>query len=164
MNRLEKTLSKIRKSRGEAPASSDDSLSLEKSIRKARERLLGKNIDSDDDIQKGVHDAMYHHACHAKAADSACYKSGGDDNHRKKCKSAAKQHGQMFLKHAVANASKKSDLWGMKNSLRKNLDHFDDEASDSVYSVEGDPDHAKRKKHHESGGGFVPHAHDKNLG
>lgn len=139
---------------------------LLKTIKLARKRLGEfESVESDSlkkafDLNKGVHDAMYHHAVHMKGAQAAKYGKEGpaSPDHTKKCEEHAKKHEYMLLRHALENAKKKSQYsGGMKYQLQRAMDYFD---SESPYGDEHD-DHKKAKDHYLKGGDFKCHKDDK---
>jgi len=133
--------------------------SLEKAIQFAKERI------ENDTLEKGCLDAMYHHALHAKAADSACYQSLDGKSKPvspeevEKCKKAASKHEFMMLRHALEMARKKGEgSWrgNMTSKLRKYIDFMESEGWD----MEKDPDYQKALKHYQKGGEFKHHEDD----
>ena len=121
-----------------------------------RDDVLKSVATEEMDLFKGVHDAMYHHACHARAADEAGW-SGGDDKAREGSRKASTKHGFHVLRHALEQARKKGgNLGSMKNAMQRSADYFGDDA----YGSDKD-EHAKKVKHFKEGGGFVPHKDDK---
>lgn len=107
------------------------------------------------DLEKGVHDAMFHHAECARAAEMAGKSEIG------------KAHTFMFLRHALENARKANSMWGMIHRMRAGVDFYQGEADASVpYSVPGaDGKHqdADLVKYFKDGGEFKPHADDKHF-
>ena len=122
-----------------------------------RDDVLKSVATEDMDLFKGVHDAMYHHACHARAADEASWSGGCDDKSRAEAKKHARKHSHLLLRHALESArSRGGGGSSMKYAMQRGADYFTDEASGS------DPDgHAKKVKHFTDGGGFVGHKDDK---
>jgi len=127
-------------------------------VRAARaNRQAGEEI-----LSKGVHDAMFHHVLHKKAADAACMgKPGGkySEDHYKKCKDHSKKHEFLFLRHALENARSKAAYSGdMKHKLQKAMDYFEGEG----YGVaQEDPEYKKACDHYIGGGEFKGHKDDK---
>lgn len=101
-------------------------------------------VEGEMDLKKGVHDAMMHHAKHARAADLA----GKKDE--------AKKHTFMFMRHAVENSRDARSPYAMVQGMKDNLSHFDREASDKI-SWEGDH---PLVKHFKGGGEYQPHDDD----
>jgi hypothetical protein len=158
MSRLEKVIDSVRARSGMVEKSEPANRPrLSKAISTARERLSDRY--QGDDLEKGVHDAMYHHALHARAANSARYKGEkSTPEHDKKCSEIGKQHEFMFLRHALENAKHKAKYAGdMKWKMQKSMDYYDSEAP---YD-DSDPDYKKACDHYKNGGGYVGHKHDK---
>lgn len=126
---------------------------MRKSIESAREMLVLRKTP--DDLRKGCHDAMYHHARHAAAADSACY-SFADEKSRKKCKDAARRHQFMFMRHALEHARKKDSVHSMKRSMEDAMRFYGDQWDENDHE-----DHKKRVEHFKGGGDFKAHKDDK---
>lgn len=134
---------------------------LSKAIDEAAQSLA-KAISFSPDLAKASHDAMHHHAVHAAAAARA----GKMEE--------AGQHRHMHLKHALDNAKSKG-YHGMHEAMRRNMDHYNSEASDEIYSAAGygsspvggidmkNPKMHPAEKHFRKGGAFVGHASDKAL-
>lgn len=106
------------------------------------------------DLFKGAHDAMYHHACHARAAEEASW-GGPDPKKNEEVRGHASKHAHAMLKHALDNAKGRSGS-SMKYAMQKSADYFGDEA----YGSDKDA-HSKKVKHFKDGGGFIPHKSDK---
>lgn len=125
---------------------------LSVSINKARAVMNGGDV-----LEKGIHDAMYHHRCHAMAAGRASTgpeDAGGMSRRRE----SERQHTYMFLRHALENARGRN-AYDMIDCLRRAIDYYGNEASAQVYSHDAseiDPYVA----HFEHGGGFMPHEDD----
>ena len=122
---------------------------------------LAVAMNYSQDLAKASHDAMHHHAVHAAAASRA----GKMDE--------AGQHRFMHLRHALENARGKG-YHAMHDAMRRNMDHYSQEASDEVHSaaygsspVSGidmkNPKMHAAEKHFRRGGSFVPHASDKGF-
>lgn len=121
---------------------------------------LAVALNYSPDLAKASHDAMHHHAVHAAAAARA----GKMDE--------AGQHRFMHLRHALENARNKG-YHGMHDGMRRNMDHYNSEATDEVYSAAGygsspvggvdmqQPKMHPAEKHFRKGGGFVAHPGDK---
>ncbi len=174
----------IKKARGlmvQGPESSgDEKFSLAKAVRAAKElqgisyeenvpetltKLDGAILKAESikresetmDLVKGRHDALYHHASHQNAADSARYQTGADS---KKCAEASRLHMHQFLKHAL-EAVKDRDAYSMKYGLQKIIDFYCGEASSDLYTGGKPTNESALVKHFISGGGFVASPEDK---
>jgi len=169
MSRLDHVLFSIQNRKG-APRRD-----LSKSFGKDR---LGKSVDavrkslniskslqnSEMDLFKGVHDAMYHHAVHAEAAERGCYptsSSSTDADKVAKCKQAASKHMFMFLRHALENARTTSPR-SMRSALSRAIEYYTSESYNAMY-----PDEFGNRQavsdHFLNGGDFVPHEDDSNF-
>jgi hypothetical protein len=128
---------------------------LEKAIGRAQCMDLKKAVS---DGLKKCHDAMYHHALHAEAANRAGKKE------------EARKHMLALMQHAVENV-KDRDSIGIKMGVNDNVNHYGREASESLipYGFGDSLDKPGQKlhpatKHFKEGGKFVPHKGDKKLG
>lgn len=167
MNRLDSAIASARTRLGsEEPRSikKSEGTRLGKAIGNARRILSSKWDQSDKDfLQKGRHDALYHHIAHSKAAEKACYHkdappySGGDrPEHEKRCKDAAQKHMFMFLRHALENVRDR-DCYAMKSGMQRAINFYEDEAwAESNLRGEDDP----YVLHFVNGGDFVPAPED----
>lgn len=158
MNRLQQVIDSVREGKSVEPKV--EAPRLAKSISMARARLAKRSHD--DTLEKGVHDAMAHHALHARAAHAACYKAGPHDpEHDKKCKEHGKEHEYRFMRHALEHAKKKARYGGdMKWKMQRALDYFD---GDAGYD-ESDEGYKKASEHYKGGGDFKGHKDDKEIG
>lgn len=127
---------------------------LEKAIVRAQCIDLKKAVS---DGLKKCHDAMYHHALHAEAANRAGKKE------------EAKKHMLALMRHALENV-KDRDMYGIKNGIADNVNHYSREASESLlpYGWGDQLDKQGQKlhpatKHFKEGGKFVPHKGDKKI-
>lgn len=112
---------------------------------------LSKAISFDDTLAKASHDAMAHHAVHARAAEQA-------GKHEE-----SKQHKFMQLRHSLESARGKKTSGDMEGSMRRNMEHYGNEASGEVGYGWASSDNSKDHpavKHFKAGGAFKPHAHD----
>lgn len=142
---------------------------LLKSIKRAKHILKGQTqvapnlAKAENDLFKGVHDAMYHHAMHAKAAHNASFGDAGKPYDSKKseaCKEKAKKHEYFFARHALEHAHKKARYPGdLRFKLQKAMDFYDSES----YCDDKDHDYKKAKDHFSKGGDFVAHKDDSLL-
>ena len=134
MNRLENVINNLRGDKPSPRRVQKSEGRLEKAISKGKAILeKAENIevhDTDEELYKGVHDQMYHHALHAKAAERACYHSDapkGDKStdHTKKCREFAKKHMSTFLELALKNAKKSNHASSMKYALDRAVNFYD---------------------------------------
>jgi len=114
---------------------------------------VGDLLGDADPLIKSCQDAMYHHACHAKAARVA-----GDQK-------AERQHEFMFLRHALEHARKNKSRYGsMADKMRRNIDHYRSEADDEIsYAGDAATDGNPKVKHHKEKKGFAGHKADKSF-
>lgn len=154
MNRLESVISNLKGEKSPDTIEKSDSR-LGKAISKAKGRLSKSfEIDPHEDIlEKGMHDAMFHHALHAKAADRACYhadspKGSSASKHADKCRGFAVKHMGEFLQKALDQAKKNKHASSMKYALTKAIDFYDSCAYDCQEELED------AAKHYAKGGAY----------
>lgn len=135
---------------------------LSKAIRHMREaqgarESLAKSLDlGSRDLRKGIHDAMFHHAECACAANRA----GKEE--------VAKAHTFMFMRHALENARKAQYASSMIYRMRASLEFYQEEASNAVpwnlgMGPDGKPLEAPLVKYFRDGGAFKAHADDRSF-
>lgn len=162
MSALEKAIKKAKGKLGIEPSKKTEKCStkMEKAISAAHSRI--SELQTSEILEKGGMDAMFHHALHAKAAQSASYGDPGkpcDPESGKELQEKAKKHEFMMLRHALEEARRKSSGWvgSMSSKLRKYADFVDGES----YDMEKDPEFEKAKSHYKKGGEFKGHKDDK---
>lgn len=157
MSRLDKAIEEAARLSGRAPkrsVSRDDGRfgKAVGSVREVMDLRKATALQVEFDLYKGVHDAMFHHAAHAAAAQRASYGPGMTDKDNQRCREAAKKHTMEFLKSALENAENR-DAYAMKSALQRAINYYEQEASDETYSKT--PEKDLLVGHFRSGGGYV---------
>lgn len=86
---------------------------------------LAKTVRTEVQIEKGLHDAIYHHALYAKAAREARYTASGPmgTEERDRLTAIERKHTWMFLRHCL-ECIRSIEAWDMPYKLQNAVSFY----------------------------------------